>query len=496
MLWRARKTATGSAAAGEWGPVCCLRGHCSDVHDLAWSPRGDHLFSGSNDGSTIVWNLAKAKPTQIVRDHDHYVHGVAWDPADKHLVSVSCDRTVRVYSEPPQKAKAKRPFPAGGASSSSLPPEDPRDFECHTVIAKRTQSFGGAPSAPPQSKGAQADPRADDESEGGDFESPPPAAASSAAGLLGIPRSVKVNLFLDEVEYCFYRRPHWSPDGSFLLLPCGQYQSSPAGAPKPTTYVFSRDNLQTPCAHLPSPDKPVVAVRCSPVLYEHFASPPASASSAAAAAKPAPAGVPTDAGPGGEWMRGLPYRVLWAVATLDSVVVYDSSMRQPLVVASNVHYAALTDVAWLPDGNGIVASSMDGYCMVLRFRPSVLGTPLPADKLPAAMQPKEKPVENKPAAAPIQLLAVRKKEKPPPPAAPSAGRAAPQPTAVVQPPPASTGTGTGTGAGAGAGTGAGASAAAEQPAAAASVAPAPAAGAGEPTAKKPRRVAPTFVSTL
>ena len=91
--------------------------------------------------------------------------------------------------------------------------------------------------------------------------------------------------------------------------------------------------------------------------------------------------------PGGAadgWMSSLPYRVLWAVATLESIVVYDSSLPQPLLVASNVHYAALTDLAWLPDGSGLIASSMDGYCTLIRFKPGALGSRLPAEHLPAA----------------------------------------------------------------------------------------------------------------
>ena len=79
MLWReraARAPAFGeaprpggaAAPATQWAAVCALRGHCADVYDLAWSPRAESLFSGGVDGSTIVWNIAKAKPMQILRE--------------------------------------------------------------------------------------------------------------------------------------------------------------------------------------------------------------------------------------------------------------------------------------------------------------------------------------------------------------------------------------------------------------------------------------------
>ena len=80
MLWRERKARPGgtfgepSRPAGtptpetEWAVVCALRGHSADIYGLAWSPRGDSLFTGGVDGTTIVWNLSKAKPAQQLRE--------------------------------------------------------------------------------------------------------------------------------------------------------------------------------------------------------------------------------------------------------------------------------------------------------------------------------------------------------------------------------------------------------------------------------------------
>ena len=42
----------------------------------------------------------------------------------------------------------------------------------------------------------------------------------------------------------------------------------------------------------------------------------------------------------------LPYRVVFAVATLNSVYVYDSESVLPLTIYANLHYAAITDIAW------------------------------------------------------------------------------------------------------------------------------------------------------
>lgn len=42
----------------------------------------------------------------------------------------------------------------------------------------------------------------------------------------------------------------------------------------------------------------------------------------------------------------LPYRVIFAVVSLDAVVVYDTEHSHPLTVASRLHYSGLTDACW------------------------------------------------------------------------------------------------------------------------------------------------------
>ncbi len=42
----------------------------------------------------------------------------------------------------------------------------------------------------------------------------------------------------------------------------------------------------------------------------------------------------------------LPYRMVYAVATQDAVLVYDTQQQTPLAVVSNLHFATFTDVTW------------------------------------------------------------------------------------------------------------------------------------------------------
>lgn len=42
----------------------------------------------------------------------------------------------------------------------------------------------------------------------------------------------------------------------------------------------------------------------------------------------------------------LPYRLIFAVATLNSLYIYDTESVQPIAIVAGLHYAAITDIAW------------------------------------------------------------------------------------------------------------------------------------------------------
>ena len=69
----------------------------------------------------------------------------------------------------------------------------------------------------------------------------------------------------------------------------------------------------------------------------------------------------------------LPYRSVFAVLTLDSVLVYDTHHDQPLSVSRGLHYAGLTDCCWSEDGLNLMVCSTDGYISILSFQDGELG---------------------------------------------------------------------------------------------------------------------------
>merc|ERR1719367_2101801 len=69
----------------------------------------------------------------------------------------------------------------------------------------------------------------------------------------------------------------------------------------------------------------------------------------------------------------LPYRMIYAVATQNSIMLYDTQQTEPFARISRIHYIGLNDLTWSADGNTLVVSSTDGYCSIINFKHGELG---------------------------------------------------------------------------------------------------------------------------
>ncbi|KAK9292780.1 hypothetical protein L1049_020760 [Liquidambar formosana] len=290
IIWKLHSADTGQT----WKVLRTLSFHRKDVLDLQWSTDGAFLISGSVDNSCIIWDVNKGSVYQILDAHFHYVQGVAWDPLAKYVASLSSDRTCRIYANKPQKTKGIEKM----------------NYVCQHVITKAEQQV------------------TDDS------------------------KSAKSHLFHDETLPSFFRRLAWSPDGSFLLVPAGNYKCSPASEPINTAYVFSRKDLSRPALQLPGASKAIVAVRFCPLAFTLRETKPAA-----------------------QFFK-LPYRLVFAVATLNSLYIYDTESIPPIAILAGLHYAAITDIAWSPTANYLALSSQDGYCTLVEFENGELGSPI------------------------------------------------------------------------------------------------------------------------
>lgn len=140
-------------------------------------------------------------------------------------------------------------------------------------------------------------------------------------------------LFLDDTEYqSFIRRLAWSPDGQFLLTPGSWFQdlqqmSSPTNSSnfQYTVYGFLKTQINKPAFMLPGIKSHATCIRFSPYLYKlrerQDDDPPA--------------------------MIALPYRMMFAVATIDNILLYHTQSVMPMAILKSIHYDSINDMAWM-----------------------------------------------------------------------------------------------------------------------------------------------------
>ncbi|KAJ7062893.1 WD40-repeat-containing domain protein [Mycena amicta] len=80
-----------------WKPRTTFRCTTMQVYDLAWSPTGEYLLTGSTDNTARVFATADGKCVHEISEHSHYVQGVAWDPLNEYIATQSSDRSMHVY---------------------------------------------------------------------------------------------------------------------------------------------------------------------------------------------------------------------------------------------------------------------------------------------------------------------------------------------------------------------------------------------------------------
>ncbi|PYH98219.1 WD40 repeat-like protein [Aspergillus ellipticus CBS 707.79] len=473
-----------------WRVKHMCRSSGAEIYDLAWSPDGVFIITGSMDNIARIYNAQTGQMVRQIAEHSHYVQGVAWDPLNEFVATQSSDRSVHIYSLKTKDGQftltshgkfLKMDLPAKRISSSSPAPPD-LSVRSQPPVPSSAAIASPAPSTPgtPITSNLPMDPPPVSHSRRSSFGSSPSIRRSASPapslplpavkplevpspGLLGGLGGLGVknaNIYANETFTSFFRRLTFTPDGSLLFTPAGQYKASHVSAADPakttdeiinTVYVYTRAGFnKPPISHLPGHKKPSVAVKCSPIFYtlrqtpqparhitldtssaeESFLSLPdpivSSALDSASMEPPTSAPDPaknTSAPKSTERTAGqsplpaftLPYRIVYAVATQDGVMVYDTQQQTPICVVSNLHFATFTDLTWSNDGLTLIMSSSDGFCSTLAFSPGELGqqytTPVAAAQQTAAAAPSTNstplatPVTTKPSLAPQVTLA-------------------------------------------------------------------------------------------
>jgi ElaB/YqjD/DUF883 family membrane-anchored ribosome-binding protein len=208
------------------------------------------------------------------------------------------------------------------------------------------------------------------------------ATPTGAAGDATRKRRRRTRLFLDEHTSVFARRLSFSPDGELLVVSCAllppalRTDAMADDAAGNAAAVFTRASLQqtgqpSPALYLTGPIEPVIGVRFAPHLWQRRPMPAAAVPSTLCDA------------------ADRQYRMVFALITLDEVLVYDTQHPYPLCSVKNIHFAPLTDVSWSSDARALFVTSTDGYISALTFDVDALGSMLPADAQRDIMAPLE-----------------------------------------------------------------------------------------------------------
>lgn len=318
--------------------------HSSAVNILRFSSSGEHLASGADGGELVLWKLHTTddgdkiwKFLKTFIFHRKDVLDLEWSADGAFLVSGSVDNSCIIWNV--SKGSVHQILDAHQHYVQGVS-WDPLGQYIASLSSDRTcRVFTNKPQ--PKQKGF----------EKVNFACQHVLTKSQNQKLADSKNaSSKSHLFHDETLPSFFRRLQWSPDGSFLLVPAGLQKFSAASETN-TAYIISRKDLSRPAVVLPGASKPVVTVRFCPILFclrGHKAS---------------------------VGFFKLPYRVVFAVATLDSLYVYDTESVVPIAIFAGLHYAAITDITWSPSAKYLALSSRDGYCTIIEFENNELGVP-------------------------------------------------------------------------------------------------------------------------
>jgi len=119
--------------------------------------------------------------------------------------------------------------------------------------------------------------------------------------------------------------------------------------------AYKRNEYKRPCFKINTNKKPAVSVKFCPKIFKKDPKRKVS-------------------------LFDVPYNMVFAIATIDSVLVYQTQMLTPMYIVGNIHYAMLSDISWAGK-HTLGISSNDGFCSFVVFAGDELGEELEDEKL-------------------------------------------------------------------------------------------------------------------
>ena len=326
-----------------------LSRHEKAVNVVRFSKKNSLIASGGDDGTIVLWKLTDKEDVPSIfdceeggnvevwnafkslRGHLEDINDLSWSNDDLHLVSGSVDHTAVLWDvEKGQKLSVfndSKHFINGVAW-------DPLNSYVATMSSDRSLRIYNL-----QSK----------------------KLVHCITKITYTKSELKSNEQVAKPQRIFHdetvvrRRLAFTVDGKLLITPAGCLLANNTSSTINTTMIFSRNTFSKPCVYLPGLQEPASVVACCPILFEL-----------------------RNEGAEKESMFKLDYRHIFAVASSDTVLLYDTQQSTPFGLISNIHYASITDLSWCSDASFLAVSSRDGFCSIIFFEPNELGKPCTA----------------------------------------------------------------------------------------------------------------------
>ncbi|RUS85970.1 hypothetical protein EGW08_006240 [Elysia chlorotica] len=370
-IWEMTVDAEGK---GDFEFLSNLRRHTATVNVVRFSKNGNFLASAGDDTAIILWKLSDVpipannifadeesvedKETWVchktLRGHLGDVADLSWSQDNRYLVSGSVDNSaiiwdvvkgskVAMFNEHKSYVQGVAFDPLGNFVATLSADRSLRIYNTSSKLCVNNVSKLSVPSSTPALIGIVD--QANSQPEG---------------------KTKAFRIFHDDSLRSFFRRLEFSPDGQLLFTPAGCMEVTEKFVS--ASFIFARGAFGRPAVYLPCGDKSSLIVRVNPQLYQ-------------LRSVEKEGELEKDDQP--EWERKkslfcLPYRMVFAVATEDSILIYDTQQTLPVGLLKNIHYHQISDLSWSRDGRALIVSSTDGFCTVVTFEENELGVPYTA----------------------------------------------------------------------------------------------------------------------
>ncbi|EPQ29539.1 uncharacterized protein PFL1_02758 [Pseudozyma flocculosa PF-1] len=297
--------------------------HTGSVLVVRWSNSGRFLASGSDDTIALIWdidttgmgiggsfgstevNIESWRPHRRLVGHESDVADIAWSTDDEFIATVGLDSLAFVWSgttfERLRKIDGHQGFVKGVAF-------DPLGQYLATASDDKTVKVW----------------KTEDWSLAADISAPFTTSPSST----------------------FFRRPSWSPDGSFLT--CANAMSGPVFV----SSVVKRVDWNSDVSFV-GHENSVIVTAFSPKIFAGF--------------------------------DGGSHSCVVALGSMDqSVSIWVTGLDHPVLVARDLFNRHVMDLSWSSDGYTLYASSSDGTVAVITLTPEILSEALSEERLQAS----------------------------------------------------------------------------------------------------------------